>query len=366
MNDIAKTSPAKNLHNAGAFQRYPRNCWYVAAGVPEVSRKPFGRKLLGEEVVLFRKENGQPIAMSDHCPHRGFPLSASKVVGDSIRCGYHGMVYGEDGRCTHVAASKAVPSVLRVRTFPLVEKRNYIWIWMGDPTKADPALVPPTPYEDDDSFYHQFYYPASYAGNIQLAQDNLLDHTHLSYLHAGIMDNEDEVEIVSAKVDSTVEGNIITRSFMVENLMPNASIVETYHIPAGRPITRRTISIHHLPCAVNIVSQFIDESGKVISERCAAVALVPVDSSHSYHFLAMSSSYEQAERDKELQYKILQQDFFALERIQKYFDEYPDTAKEHNVRNDNLGIISRRLIDAMVDAEKEDQNVSGNSAVSLS
>jgi phenylpropionate dioxygenase-like ring-hydroxylating dioxygenase large terminal subunit len=42
-----------------------RNYWYVAASDTEIGRKPLGRMILGEPVVLFRTEAGKAVAMED-------------------------------------------------------------------------------------------------------------------------------------------------------------------------------------------------------------------------------------------------------------------------------------------------------------
>ena len=52
-----------------------RNFWYVAASDREVTRKPLGRMILGEPIVLFRQEDGTPVALGDRCVHRHLPLS---------------------------------------------------------------------------------------------------------------------------------------------------------------------------------------------------------------------------------------------------------------------------------------------------
>jgi len=353
-----KVPPGAN--GLGAFQKYPRNCWYVAAGKAEVGERPLGRKLHDEHVVLFRKQNGQPVALSDHCPHRGFRLSDSKVIGDSIKCGYHGMVFNESGQCTRMAGPGIVPKAMRVKAYPVVEKRLYIWIWLGDPAKADPSLIPPTPYEDNDDFDHEFYFPLPFAGNVQLAQDNLLDSTHVSHLHAGLLDNEDRTEFAAmAREVPSIEGNNIKRVITMENFVANESIRKLWHVPVGKPLTRVITVVSHLPCAVNIQNEFFDpaEGNRVISQRVTAIGLVPADRNHAYHFTAVSSSFRQTDEDKQAQLRVLKQDVFAIEQIQKYFDDDRAHAVEITVPSDKLGVISRRLIDAMV--RREEQEGSG-------
>ena len=74
-----------------------RNCWYVAAFDNEVGRTPMARTLLNEPVVLFRTEDGTPVALEDRCCHRALPLSMGTIVGDDIQCGYHGLTFDASG-----------------------------------------------------------------------------------------------------------------------------------------------------------------------------------------------------------------------------------------------------------------------------
>ena len=61
---------------------YLRNAWYVAAWDHEIGREPLARLILDEPVVLWRTDDGTPIAFEDRCCHRHVPLSAGKILGD--------------------------------------------------------------------------------------------------------------------------------------------------------------------------------------------------------------------------------------------------------------------------------------------
>ena len=101
---------------------YLRNSWYVAARDREVGRKPLARTLLDEPVVLYRTEDGTPIALEDRCCHRSLPLSLGRIVGDNLQCGYHGLTFASDGACIEVPGQSLVPPGARVRAWPVVEK----------------------------------------------------------------------------------------------------------------------------------------------------------------------------------------------------------------------------------------------------
>ncbi len=97
---------------------YLKNAWYVAGWSSDISREPIERTICEQSIVLFRKENGDPVAMGNMCPHRFAPLSAGKLVGDDLQCGYHGLRFGASGKCVlnpH-AADGVIPAKMRVRS----------------------------------------------------------------------------------------------------------------------------------------------------------------------------------------------------------------------------------------------------------
>lgn len=123
--------------------QFPRNAWYAAARTAELRQGHLlPRFLLGDPVVMYRTENGTPVAMVDRCIHRQMPLSMGRLRGDRIECGYHGLTYDPDGACVRIPGSSRISDKVRVQTFPLVEGHGLLWIWMGDPDAADPRQIP--------------------------------------------------------------------------------------------------------------------------------------------------------------------------------------------------------------------------------
>jgi phenylpropionate dioxygenase-like ring-hydroxylating dioxygenase large terminal subunit len=162
-----------------------RNSWYVAAWDREVSRTPLSRMFLGEPVVLYRREDGMPVALEDRCCHRHLPLSKGRVEGDDLRCGYHGLRFDASGRCVEIPGQASIPPQARVRCYPVIERYHWIWIWMGDPARADPARIPNWWWADHPQWAFSRPDPIHVRCNYQLISDNVLDVTHLAYVHAG-------------------------------------------------------------------------------------------------------------------------------------------------------------------------------------
>lgn len=113
-----------------------KNAWYVAAFSKEVHTNLLARTFLGTRVVLYRQEDGQVAALEDSCAHRRLPLSFGHVENDRLVCGYHGMSFGADGKCTGIPGQERIPPAARVRAFPIQERHDLIWIWLGDPALA--------------------------------------------------------------------------------------------------------------------------------------------------------------------------------------------------------------------------------------
>ncbi|GGD47910.1 Rieske 2Fe-2S domain-containing protein [Erythrobacter arachoides] len=166
------------------------NAWYVGAWSHEVTPSPLARRLFDFPVVLYRSLDGKACALIDSCAHRGAPLSLGTVVPEGIRCNYHGVVFGCDGICTKIPNQETIPANARVKSFPVVERDDIVWLWHGDPERADPSLIVDYPFHRDPAWPAKFAM-APVAGNYMLIADNLLDATHLAYVHGGTVGGSD-------------------------------------------------------------------------------------------------------------------------------------------------------------------------------
>lgn len=167
-----------------------RNCWYVIAWDHEIpganSPELFSRRVLGEPVLVYRLteagKDGNFVAMEDRCCHRLAPLSKGRKEGDCVRCGYHGLKFDAQGICVEAPGIPLIPAKARVKTYPVVLHNNWVFVWMGDPAKADQALLPDNFSCDHPEWQHKpgyLHYDTPYL----LICDNLLDFSHLSYVH---------------------------------------------------------------------------------------------------------------------------------------------------------------------------------------
>ena len=188
-----------------------RNHWYVAAKSDEVKNKPFRRIFLNEPVVLFRTADGTPIALEDRCPHRHLPLSMGKLIGDDVlQCHYHGLRFDTNGQCVRVPGQDMIPVSARVKKYPVVERYKWLWIWMGDPALADPDTIVDFHWFDDPNWGAKSDYLHAQC-NWQLVVDNLLDLTHLAFVHETTIGNMALVEHAAVRVQRTPGGVQVTR-----------------------------------------------------------------------------------------------------------------------------------------------------------
>ena len=181
-----------------------RNAWYIGAWSHELDDGPIARRIMGEDVVLFRSGQGVAAALEDRCCHRGVKLSLGAPVEGGLQCGYHGMVFGADGACVDNPGEK-ISQAFCVRAFPVVERQHFVWTWMGDPARADESQIIDYPYHvpSDEWNFHYGHYDI--AANYMFMIDNLMDLTHLGYVHVstigGNPGQNDHAEMVTERTE---------------------------------------------------------------------------------------------------------------------------------------------------------------------
>jgi vanillate O-demethylase monooxygenase subunit len=185
-----------------------RNCWYVAGWthqIPPATLVP--RKIIGEPLLLYRTGTGQLVAMEDRCCHRFAPLSRGRLEGDDIRCMYHGIKFAADGRCVEIPAQNVIPDGVRVRTYSVVEKDLWAWVWMGDPANEDASLIPDALHHDDPDWLIGTG-EMTYDANYELIHDNLLDLTHLSFVHENTLGRGSPAWGTANPTVTSIEGGV--------------------------------------------------------------------------------------------------------------------------------------------------------------
>ena len=180
-----------------------KNCWYVIAWDHEVppasSNEIFTRTVLNEPIIVYRTHDGGIVAMEDRCCHRLAPLSKGRREGDCIRCGYHGLKFDPQGVCVEAPGIPITPAKARVRTYPVAVKNKWVFVWMGDEARADTSLLPDNHSNDHPDWRYKPGY-LRYDTPWLLIADNLLDFSHLSYVHEKTLGGSAKIALATPEI----------------------------------------------------------------------------------------------------------------------------------------------------------------------
>ena len=206
--------------------KFIKNCWYVAAWDHEILADTLlQRTICDQSIVLYRKQDGSPVALDNRCCHRHAPLHLGRKEGDCVRCMYHGLKYEPSGRCVEIPGQAMIPVKLAQRSYPVVQRKRWVWIWMGDPALADESLIPDTFSLADPKWRWKPSY-LHYKCNYLNIADNLLDFSHLSYVHEKTFGGSSDIAEVKATTTR------LERSMRVVREVPN-TVPAPYHQRLG-------------------------------------------------------------------------------------------------------------------------------------
>lgn len=161
-----------------------RESWYVACATSRLASNPLPVRVLDQDLVVYRDNDGSPHALLDRCCHRGVKLSLGRVADGNLACGYHGWRYNGTGRCVLVPSLPAdfrIPKALGVPAFTCKEQDSYIWVWMGQ-GDAQPT-EPPRIAEFDQYQWRQGV--SSMACSATMLIENQFDCAHPAFAHEG-------------------------------------------------------------------------------------------------------------------------------------------------------------------------------------
>ena len=333
------------------MENVPRNQWYVAAGRDEIGRELLARRLLNIPVILYRTENGEPVALHDRCPHRFLPFSHGKLVGNEVQCGYHGLRFGADGICTRVPTQDSIPAQMCVHSYPLVEKGLWTWIWLGDPDRADPALIPDTGHVKP-GYDSIFYFCQPLKGDYLRLHENLMDTSHPTFLHPNSFDGG---ELADAPFRFETEGRMVRLIRETPDYIPNTNTAIFFNLEPGTRVRRSLISETHAPCLNTIINRFVysDDPTRAPCEMVSELPVVPSGPKGCYHYMSSNTSFKMtrvAEFGASLRSVVLQ-DVVALEAIEQQMEDDPG-ARETSVHADAPSLRLRRIIQKMAADER--------------
>lgn len=210
---------------ADRYTPFVMNDWYVAAFGEEIKDQLLARTLLGRRLVFFRASDGRVVALEDRCPHRSMPLSAGTLDQDAIVCGYHGLRFNAEGDCIEVPSQANCPKNVGIRSYRTHERGTVVWVWMGEAEHADLSKLPPQDWMESAEWERSQGY-LSLQGSYVRLHENLLDLTHLSFLHAKSFGTPDYAK-------ATFESVIGDGQFaLLRNVVPT-TLPPVWAIPTG-------------------------------------------------------------------------------------------------------------------------------------
>jgi vanillate O-demethylase monooxygenase subunit len=266
---------------------WPTSCWYVAATSDEVAASPVARRLLGEDVVLWRSADGRLAAFENRCAHRAFPLSHGTVHDDQLVCGYHGCTYDRDGSCVRIPSQNHVPAGMRLRSFPVHETPPFVWVWLGAPRSAAGRVPPTLPWvgqPDWESFTSDWTVNANYL----MVHEHYLDFSYAPIVHAGdipagiqAMPPVSDVEITETTVSYT-------------RVLPNAPLTdweaETTGLDRSVSYRRRELGTFASP-ALHLQRWDVDDSGGNTFSTIRIHGITPADATSTNVYMIGSRNY---------------------------------------------------------------------------
>ncbi|MGY0489276.1 aromatic ring-hydroxylating dioxygenase subunit alpha [Streptomyces sp. WG-D5] len=329
-----------------ACSAFARNQWYVAAWSQEVGRELLGRTVLGEPIAFYRTGAGEPVALADRCVHRRYPLSASGLDGDRVVCGYHGFTYDTTGTCVFVPGQKRVPRTARVGSYPVAEVDGMVWVWIGDPERADPTTIPRAPHLVADGFVTvEGMEPID--ADYMLLVDNLMDLSHETYLHGGYIGTPEVAETpITTEVDE--ESGVVR----VSRHMKDAECPPFYARSTGIEgrIDRRQDIEYHAPC-LYLLHSTITPSGQdsPVFRTEITYAITPSSPGKVYDFWAVSRNFATEDDDvtaflRDFNHTVVMQDVDALNLLQRTLDTEPEGYQELSINIDTGGLAARRIL----------------------
>jgi phenylpropionate dioxygenase-like ring-hydroxylating dioxygenase large terminal subunit len=348
---------------------FPLNAWYACAYDVEVKRELLARTVCNQKLVMFRQLDGAVAILEDACWHRLLPLSKGRLDGDEVTCGYHGLVYNAEGRCTRMPSQETINPSACVRSYPAVEKHRFVWVWPGEAALADPALVPDMHWNDDPAWAGDGKM-IRVACDYRLVLDNLMDLTHETFVHGSSIG---QAAVAEAPFVATHGDRTATVTRWMENIDPPPFWAKQIKRGLGYegPVDRWQIIKFEAPATINIdvgvaetgtgAPPTGDGAGNSTGDRRRGVngyvlnTITPETDTSCLYFWAFARNY--ALHDQRLTHElregvatIFREDELILEAQQQAIDDHPGYSF-YNLNIDAGSMWMRKLIDKMIAKE---------------
>jgi len=324
---------------------FVKNAWYVAGWSSEFAEALQRVTILEQHLVMYRTSSNEVVALEDRCPHRLLPLSKGKRIGDDIQCGYHGMTFDCSGACVRIPGQDNVPVSAYVDAYPVVEQNSIVFVWMGDPAKADTSLVFNMPEFTADGWHAHQGDALHLRANYLNVAENLVDPAHVSFVHPTTLGNAAS-ENVPVHVDTN--GDVLVAWRWIRGFSGNVDRWHYYylHIPSIA-----VIDFGSADAALNLPEQDRDQGVRIF----ALHFLTPVNEHYTIdrwmHIRNAAVGDDAASEKMDAMFRIaFDEDKAILEAIEEQ-EQLPQKRKPIRLAIDKGPTVYRRRIRELLDAE---------------
>lgn len=337
---------------------FPLNAWYVIAWSHEVGKRSIlPRTLCNKRIALWRRSDNSVAAIEDACWHRLAPLSLGWIENDDVVCKYHGLRFNGDGACTHMPSQDAISPGACVKGFPVVEMHRFVWVWPGDPAKADRALVPDMHWNDDPEWTGDgktMFAKCDY----RLFVDNLMDLTHETFVHSTSIGNS---AVAETPMETTSDGRTVT----VQRFMTDIEPPPFWRAQLGKPgnVDRWQIIRFEPPCTIVLdVGVAPTGTGALQGDRSQGVNLrvlntiSPETDTTCMYFWSLVRNYKLNDvtltsLQRETNASIFVEDQIVIEAQQQRINEMPHMPLR-TLNIDAGSFRARKIVERMIESER--------------
>jgi phenylpropionate dioxygenase-like ring-hydroxylating dioxygenase large terminal subunit len=330
-----------------------RRAWHAVALSSEVGAEPVAVTLLGEQWVLARiGDAGEVSAFIDVCPHRLAPLSAGRVEGTQLRCGYHGWVFDKSGACKEIPAlgptANIPPRARLVAAAGVQERYGLIWIAPEEPV-CDIHEFPEWDAGEAEGFDR--IWSTILRTPVSAAQlvDNFLDASHFPFVHPSTFGTDEAAVVADRGIER--DGWVVRTTFdswyrnfddplvatgeheavQPQELLKQGDAGLTVYLRLYFPVTDSTLAI--LFCC--------------LPESATSTRIFKLIARDDY--AGDTGRIAQCIADED---QILAEDLAILERYQR-FEIHLDNRRELHTKADRLSVAWRRVLGDLVSFDQQ-------------
>jgi nitrite reductase/ring-hydroxylating ferredoxin subunit len=218
------------------------NSWYQVLRSDEL---PAGSvrslEYFNRDLVAFRGEDGVANVLDAHCPHLGTHLGKDgKVIGNSLRCPFHGWQFDGQGRCVHIPYDSAIPNEAKTHSWPTRERNGGVLVYYHAEREAPDFEIPEVPEMDSRAWAWPRTYDFPIHAPLHEVNENLVDTGHFYGAHSFAKTTAREITMQGKRLHAVydVEGSLLPVDRFPRLNLSIPSEMEFQLIGAGYQIDR--------------------------------------------------------------------------------------------------------------------------------